>query len=594
MDLKNLKAKLDSLPKEFLDALKKPIIVEIIQSRIDESQRDLDNILLICNNPEQYLKKIYPQINFIAPESLIKATEPYVVNIREDLNNYIKLYDKAVKEINIIIDNAIISVKQIYPLSKNLQNNIKNYTENFFNSITNMNVPLINKKIGISEIKYEKYTKENKDKFIEDRNIIFTKIDNFFEESNHYFDKFSQITLMNSKKIENVIEDFLKLPKSVKDLSELMTNSKRNFERSCKAFNDFSNKDAIDKAFKDIKTKLNDLGQMQKDIQNIQVFSIKESIEKEEKNIQDLKVELDKTEESLKVKSDEISNEIAELREKYKENEVGLNKFETIGLVNIQTNEIIEGIITHTKEINDQIKTANAKLNENIKDVLNQSRLDLLLIMDITNSMDSYLDQVKKQFLNILDQIRKGCAGVEIFLGFIGFRDFGDLDFGEQYINLALTKEYDSILKNIKCIEAQGGGDIPEDLCSALEFAKNKEWKGRSRITILVTDSPCHGKKYYDVEDDENYDNYPEGDREGRNIEDYIEFLAKHEISIFCLNINNSTDKMFKIFGDVFNKNKKKDSNNRFMVVSDNDIYKVVTTYAIETFQNRKPVEIKE
>ena len=157
-----------------------------------------------------------------------------------------------------------------------------------------------------------------------------------------------------------------------------------------------------------------------------------------------------------------------------------------------------------------------------------------------------------------------------------------------------LTDKFDSLLQNIKDIEAQGGGDIPEDLCSALEFAKNKKWKGRSRITILVTDSPCHGKKYYDVQDDENYDNYPNGDREGRNIEEYIKYLAENEISIFCLNINHSTDKMFKIFGDVFNKNKKKDSNNRFMVVSDNDIYKVVTTYAIETFRNRKPVEINE
>ena len=156
MDPKALQEKLKNLPKEFLDALKKPIIVEIIQSRINESQRDLDNVLLICNNPEQYLKKIYPQINFVASESLIKSTEPYIVNIRQDLNNYIKLYNKAVKEINSIIDNAIISVKQIYPLSKNLQNNIKKYTENFSNSITNMNVPLLNKKIGISEIKYEK------------------------------------------------------------------------------------------------------------------------------------------------------------------------------------------------------------------------------------------------------------------------------------------------------------------------------------------------------------------------------------------------------------------------------------------------------
>ena len=593
MNEKKLQAKLDSLPKEFRDALRNPIIVELIKSQIDESQRDLDNVFLICNNPEQYLKKVNPQINFIAPDSLIQATDPYIVNIRNDLNNYRKLYEKEVKEINSIINNAILSVKQIYPLTKNLQNNIKNYTENFSNSITNMNVPLLNKKIGISEIKYENYTKENKDSFIKERDIIFKKIDNFFEESNNYFDNFSQITLMNCQKIGKVIEDFLQFPKSVKELCEFMSNSKKSFERSCKKFNDFSNKDAINKAFEDIKKPLNELSQMEKTIQNIQLVSIKESMEKEEENIQDLKVKIDKIEESLKTKSDEISNEITELRKKYKENKVDFNKFETVGLVNIQTNDLVEGIINETKKINEQIKVINEKLNKDISTLIIQSRLDLLLIMDITNSMDSYLDQVKKQFFNILNRIRKECGGVEIHLGFVGFRDFGDLDFGEQYINLELTDKYDSILENIKYIEAQGGGDIPEDLCSALEFAKNKEWKGRSRITILVTDSPCHGKKYYD-EVDETYDNFPEGDREGRNIEDYIKYLSENEISVFCLNINHSTDKMFKIFDDVFNKNKKKDSNNRFMVVSDNDIYNVVTTYAIETFQNRKLVEIKE
>ena len=126
-----------------------------------------------------------------------------------------------------------------------------------------------------------------------------------------------------------------------------------------------------------------------------------------------------------------------------------------------------------------------------------------------------------------------------------------------------------------------------------MEFAVNKEWKGNSRFTILVTDSPCHGKKYYD-DISENYDNYPEGDKLGRNIEDYIKKLAEDEVSMFCLKINNSTDKMFRIFENVYNNNKKKDSTNQFMYDSGENIYKVVTDNAIKTFRNRKPIDIKE
>ena len=150
-----------------------------------------------------------------------------------------------------------------------------------------------------------------------------------------------------------------------------------------------------------------------------------------------------------------------------------------------------------------------------------------------------------------------------------------------------------NILKNIKDINAEGGGDIPEDLCGALEFGKSKQWKGRSRFAILVTDSPCHGRKYYD-ETAENYDNYPDGDKLNRNIEDYVKYFAENEISVFCLRINQSTDKMFKIFKDVYDQNKPKDSNNQFIVDSGENIYKVVTDNAIKTFRNRKPIDIKE
>ena len=70
--------------------------------------------------------------------------------------------------------------------------------------------------------------------------------------------------------------------------------------------------------------------------------------------------------------------------------------------------------------------------------------------------------------------------------------------------------------------------------------------------------------------------------------------MAEDEVSMFCLKINNSTDKMFTIFENVYNNNKKKDSTNQFMYDSGENIYKVVTDNAIKTFRNRKPIDIKE
>ena len=584
---------INNLPPEFLNALKKPIVVNGIMDTIKESQNDLKNVQLICNNPEQYLKPVSTQMNVIVPQTLSNSKEPYIMNIKNDLNNYRKLYEKEAKQINIIISNTIEGIKQIYPFTKTLKENLKNYTENYAQSIQNMQIPLLNKKIGLAQINVEKFSPQVQENFIKDRNDISKEIDIFFEDVDKFLKNFSDITICNSKNIETAIEEFLKLPKSVKDLSTLMKNSKLSFERSCRVvFKDLSNKEAIDKAFKSFQQPLNELNELEKKIQTMKVISLKE-IEDQKNIIESSKKDLDEIEKKLKAKSDEITNEIQIIREKYGEKKEDLDEFTPSGLVNIETENFYKEVLSNTQTINEQIKIINQSLNDNMEIIKQNSRLDLLFIMDITNSMDVYLDQVKRQVLDIINEIRRECAGIEIYIGFIGYRDFSDLDFGESYINLELTEKYENIIQNIKYLKAEGGGDIPEDLCGALEFAKEKKWKGKSRFAILVTDSPCHGRKYYD-DTTENFDNYPDGDREGRNIEDYIKFLAENEISVFCLKVSPSTDKMFEIFEEVYNRNKRKDCNNQFMADIGENIFNVVTSYAIKTFQNRKVEDIKE
>ena len=585
---------LDNLEPEFLEALKNPIIVKSISSSINDSQNDLININIICNNPEQYLKNVSTQINFIPPKELIESKEPYVINIRNDVNNYRKLYEKEAKQINKIIGNTIGSIRKIYPYIKNLQDSIKKYAENYSMSIQNMQIPILNKKIGLSQIDYEKFISDDRDNFLNDREEIYKKIDTFFEDVNKFFDKFSKITLLNQGNIEKAIEEFLKLPKSVKELSESMSSAKLKFERSCKVFKDLKNKEKIDKAFQEFQKPINELNEMEKKIHEMKPSIIEGIMEEKKKEIQIMKDDLDEIENVLKNKSDEISTEINDIREKYGQKKEMFDEFTPAGLVDIETDNFCESVINETKKINEQIKIINESLKSNIEQIKKQSRLDLLFIMDITNSMDVYLDQVKEQFRAIINEIRNECAGIEIYMGFIGYRDFSDLDFGDSYINLELTNKYENVIQNIRFLKAEGGGDIPEDLCGALEYAKNKNWQGKSRFTILVTDSPCHGRKYYD-ETAENYDNYPDGDKLGRNIEDFIKELAEKEVSVFCLKISPSTDKMFKIFEDVYNNNKKPDSNNQFMAdYSGENIYNIVTSNAIKTFRNRKPIKIEE
>ena len=151
--------------------------------------------------------------------------------------------------------------------------------------------------------------------------------------------------------------------------------------------------------------------------------------------------------------------------------------------------------------------------------------LDLLFIMDCTGSMSPYIKEAKNNILSIINSIINDCPGIDINLGFIGYRDFY-----EEYIDINFTQNY-SYLKNIiNNVYASGGEDLPEDVAFALELALNKNWKSNARMAVFVADAPGHGKNYSDLDEFENYiTNVPERFL----IEDMVAEMAEKNISLF-------------------------------------------------------------
>ena len=79
----------------------------------------------------------------------------------------------------------------------------------------------------------------------------------------------------------------------------------------------------------------------------------------------------------------------------------------------------------------------NEKIGEELKKktniFINQSRLDFLLIIYSTNSINTYLDDIRKDFLKILEEILQKCPTSIMYVGFIAYTDFSELYFGEKY-----------------------------------------------------------------------------------------------------------------------------------------------------------------
>lgn len=188
--------------------------------------------------------------------------------------------------------------------------------------------------------------------------------------------------------------------------------------------------------------------------------------------------------------------------------------------------------------------------------ILKETSIDILFIMDLTGSMGSFLSEAKYNIKKVTEEIRDINPGVIIRLSFIGYRDFDSKEDERNYEIICFTENIDEFIIKLKKFECYGGGDQPEDVAGALNEALKLEWKSNAKYVVLVCDAPCHGKKYHDI----SLDTFSDGDPSGLNIEDLLLKFKKMNITFYCIEINDTTKKMFDIMKQIY------DDDNKFSV----------------------------
>ena len=190
---------------------------------------------------------------------------------------------------------------------------------------------------------------------------------------------------------------------------------------------------------------------------------------------------------------------------------------------------------------------------------INTVTLDLLFIMDITESMQDLLDETRDSINYILDKIKRDSPGIDVRFAYEGYRDFADLKEGEKYYTVDFETDMDTFKKQLENIIAKGGGDDAEDVAGGLYAGYNMSWRSNARYAILIADAPGHGKKYHtkDVEDD-----YPKGDPNGLVLEDLMKKYVEKNINLCLTSITDYTELMFqamiKSYNDESQKSKDK------------------------------------
>lgn len=124
----------------------------------------------------------------------------------------------------------------------------------------------------------------------------------------------------------------------------------------------------------------------------------------------------------------------------------------------------------------------------NVLDQLEGKDLDLVIVLDTSQSMQRSLEVIKQDLVHTL---RPLVADYErINLGFVVFRDYFDEYLNRPYPMVSSLEEIQQYLNRAR---AAGGRDIPEAVYEALYAAlTHYEWKSELREIILIGDAPPH------------------------------------------------------------------------------------------------------
>jgi Mg-chelatase subunit ChlD len=124
--------------------------------------------------------------------------------------------------------------------------------------------------------------------------------------------------------------------------------------------------------------------------------------------------------------------------------------------------------------------------------------VDVAIVLDTTGSMQGQIDRLKKTLKAIHFQLTSLPMHPDIRFGMVAYRDKDD---AYQTQITPFTSNIESYQAMLRGLVADGGGDLPEDLQTALDVAMHQlQWRPDAlRLGFIITDAPPHtnyGQEY--------------------------------------------------------------------------------------------------
>ena len=121
--------------------------------------------------------------------------------------------------------------------------------------------------------------------------------------------------------------------------------------------------------------------------------------------------------------------------------------------------------------------------------------VDIVFVMDVTESMQPYIDAIKQNMINFAHDLASNNRDYR--LGLVTFEDYVVSKYPDCNCpyQKTMTSNVNQFIDWVGTLHASGGGDIPEDQLDALAYASSFPFRPQAQgIIIIITDAPPHHK----------------------------------------------------------------------------------------------------
>jgi hypothetical protein len=121
--------------------------------------------------------------------------------------------------------------------------------------------------------------------------------------------------------------------------------------------------------------------------------------------------------------------------------------------------------------------------------------VDIVFVMDVTESMQPYIDAIKQNMVNFAHDLASNNRDYR--LGLVTFEDYVVSKYPDCNCpyQKTMTSDVNQFINWVGTLHASGGGDIPEDQLDALAYASSFPFRPQAQgIVIIITDAPPHHK----------------------------------------------------------------------------------------------------